>query len=86
MMSPNVGEFVPIAGKEDTKVTSVGSKRTMNKTRQHHKQGELIRLPLRVRKRRREQVKEWLSQTTVQEERVKRKRSPKMILQSNRIF
>ena len=50
MMNPNVGEFVPIADKEDTKPTSVGLKRILIKTRQPHKQGELIRLPQRARK------------------------------------
>ena len=50
MMNLNVGESVPIVDSEDTKVTSVGLKRIMSKTRQHHKQGELIRLPLRVKK------------------------------------
>ena len=83
MIYPNVGEFVPIVDKEDTKVISVDSKRTMSKIRQLHKQGEQIKLLQRIRKRRREQEKEWPSQTTVQGRRAnkKRKKSPKMTLQ-----
>ena len=83
MMNPNVGEFVPIVDSGDTRVTSVGLKRITSRIRQHHKQGEPIRQPLRVRRRRGEQVKEWQLLITDQEERVKRRKrkSLKKILQ-----
>ena len=68
MMSPNVGEFVPIVDREDTRVISVGSKRATSRVRQHHKQGELIRQPLKVNMLMKQtQVKELILFTQEQE-------------------
>ena len=49
-MNLNAGEFAPTADKEDTKLASVDTKRTLIKIKQPNKQVEQIRLPQRVRK------------------------------------
>ena len=50
MMKANAGEFAPTADKEDTRLASADTKRTMTKNRQLNKQVEQIKLLPRVRK------------------------------------
>ena len=60
MMRVSAGESAPTADKEDTRLTSVDTEKTLIKIKQPNKQVEQIKLLLRVRKiGKRKQEREW---------------------------
>ena len=84
MMKISAGVNVYTVDNVDTRATSVGTNRTKNKGKQSHRLGDQTRQLQKVKRRKTErQVNVLPSMTTIQGERVrkKRRRSQKMSLQ-----